>query len=756
MLVDGSISLFDHPKYDFELNIEPKNGIGMQDMIFYSSLFKVFCTIEHPPRINMLDIANGTFVNSFNIESPYQIELANKKTKNQFNADQIGFIRVFKEIYQLRCLMMATSTQRIILFDVESKSTVVDRVLKTKKITDLIYVKKFRIIIVIVYENSIPIFELDIDSYSKELNFIGRLFGHLGFVLSGNMMEDKDVFTSIDDRAVIKFWDLRNFTCIKTVDLHGSKNSIKDIIYIPNRDFITVISKKMTSYKLEHNLSPASDINDNKTIDLYYNDLKNEIYIFKTQSFIILDASTCQTQSIIYYNKRNEAIKKKIVAAVIRVVNDGHHFYLGDTKGQIYFFDMKFNLIYEIKPHSSEIKGVHINNDDNQMLFTISDSAIYTEYVEKDSATPEHKVLRQLTNMFEGEKKLRSWAVDIDMGVGLVSEGDNCIYVIELEFNKVHSKILLPRAENVTGISTISKYGLIIVYLASNSVLTLEFNYADNINQLTFTISIKSITNLSASISKSELTKTLIQAAPSAERDVYNIYYGYSNGEMMVLLLRNLSEIRVKQSYTLKNSYNGKRIFKSDFGDNTKILKTYTLDFSGNDQDMASSIELNRLLITYDAGKVTDFLQIIKTFKAAPSAITNLRAINNGEKLICVIYDSGFNFYDSTMKSIASFNSESFRSGIWQFVPDMMVLRSKEMEEAFEILTDINRKIESKESLFSMPLELGVLYQNKQVFLTQNQTVKTVHDEQDTDNYNLNLNKIDAGAIPNNSELNRD
>lgn len=79
---------------------------------------------------------------------------------------------------------------------------------KIKNFLKIIYSIKYQAFIIITHDNNIPVFKLELHDQFFELNFIGRLIGHLSFVLCGCLIEEIGILVTIDENIVVKFWDI--------------------------------------------------------------------------------------------------------------------------------------------------------------------------------------------------------------------------------------------------------------------------------------------------------------------------------------------------------------------------------------------------------------------------------------------------------------------------------------------------------------------------------------------------------------------
>ncbi len=81
----------------------------------------------------------------------------------------------------------------------------------------MFYSYNYQAIILITYDNNVPVLKLENKKSSLELSFVGKLIGHLSLIVSGCFLEEKGILATIDELNVIKFWNLKKMICLKSV-----------------------------------------------------------------------------------------------------------------------------------------------------------------------------------------------------------------------------------------------------------------------------------------------------------------------------------------------------------------------------------------------------------------------------------------------------------------------------------------------------------------------------------------------------------
>ena len=122
-----------------------------------------------------------------------------------------------------------------------------EKALDLKAISQMLYSYSYKFIILILVGQNVPIFKIEMIDGALEINYIKALVGHLGVVICGDLMQNKDILVTIDDQVVIKFWSLSKLQCINTIDL-DSKKLITHMIYLQKQNKLALVSKKINVY----------------------------------------------------------------------------------------------------------------------------------------------------------------------------------------------------------------------------------------------------------------------------------------------------------------------------------------------------------------------------------------------------------------------------------------------------------------------------------------------------------------------------
>ena len=626
------------------------------------------------------------------------------------------FVMAFLELKELNTIILAISCQRLVFYNTKHDKKVIDKNLNMKQITDLIYVKKFKILITVVYDTCIPVFELELGEGKEEINFVGRLIGHLGFVISTVMIEDKDILVSIDEKSMIKFWNLRYFTCIKTVDLMGTKTIVKQIIYLKKKDLLSVISKKITTYKLEHNLADHDEKERNKVLLVYFNPLTNQFYVFTILSLVIIEGAKPVIKKVIYYNKKNETHRNKIVASFVTVVNDGRQFYLGDTRGNIFCYDIRFTLISKLVKNRNGITDLTIFKGNDNLLFSFSSNDINIHCISDHKNVTKPKLLRRLTELTEKGNKFCNSAISITMGIMLLNSGNNEIYVIDQELHNVHSLLIFPAEERIQSIFCFDQLGLIVVYLSNHRIAIFDYIFNEQFIFLNYNLKIVSLYQIEGKEGKNFVCGNI----NVREKD-FDLLLGYDDGEIIILRFNNENEVfKSKRDYTKKSSYNAQRNSKNRFFDFSTNFKKIFVSFKRNTNFCLRNEFDDIGFVVYKEKDETNCLSYLNSIELGEERFHSISALQSDRNYITVLLGNRFKVFDYTGNCCMDFKIQNLKFNRWKFKYKDSEKREGELKEVVSILKQINKRVEDNKSLLGdfIRIDLGSCYETK-LFLTQ-------------------------------------
>ena len=590
LLNNNTISIWDFPILNYELVIKLPIKF-QQQKLFFSKILNKVCTIEKDFIINTWDIENSKLIDKIEI-----------KKKNNNNFEKIKF---FKEILTLNIFLIATSNKELLVYDIKKKILSMDKKLKLKTINKVIFSLNYRCIILITHSNNIPILKLENKKNFYELNFIGKLIGHLNYVTIGAFIEKKGILITVDENIIIKFWNIKNMCCINTFQING-KSLIKEMVYINEINSLGLITKKINIYKLKNNHFKKEIFKDDEILNVFLDYIDKQLLVFTKKEILKIDVFSGKVKEIRKYD-----IVKKIEANYIKIINKGKNFYLGDKKGNIYLFNLNLDIKKTLKKHSKEIQKIFLINEKN--FLTIGKNDFFVQ-VAIDNFY-EKSILRKMKNIYK-KKNLSIIEFNYKMNLLLLSNKKNKIFIIDFEFGKIYGVIKFEKIIKILDVKLFYDLGLIFIYLDNNCICLVEYVFdffnvglkaefkvldvfeifedcdlnkknenkneeKNNKNEKNIEIiknenekenekNINYEKNIKNENEKNKIINNCViregKFIKNQNHEDFNYIISYKNGEIIICnLTKQILSIKKKEEYQKKNSFNKRRVFNGNF-----------------------------------------------------------------------------------------------------------------------------------------------------------------------------------------------
>ena len=651
LLMDNSVSLWDFPNLDFELNFELPTK-NYQDFIFFSKIYNKFCTLESEFILNIWDLDKVIIVDKIILKK-------SQRKKNKLN--------FFKEIFSLNLFFITTKNKEFFIFDTKKKRILLEKKLIIKNVTNIIFAINFQAIILLSHDINILVLKIVNKNEFFEINFVGNLVGHLSFITSGTFLQEKGVLVTVDENANVKFWDIEKMCCLKNFEIMG-KALIKNIYYIKNSDSLALISRKINIYKIDNNIFKNNEISDNSIIDIYLDKLDNYFIIFRKFDFTVIDSENGRQIIIKKYNIIN-LYKNEIEANFIKVVNKGKNFYIGDSKGNIYYFNLDLKIKYKLKNHNKKIKKIYILKNNNFLTFT--DSEYFIQKQKNEIGCRENIILRKLKNIFQNENPLKIIEFNIDMNLILLSNLNSELFIINFEFGRIHGILQFENC-NILEVKLHSKFGLIFIYLSTNEIILIEYTFDPTFSEFKPKFKVIDFFKNKNLNKKGKIVTSVLRCKKYEKyNDVSQLDFilGFENGDIVIIGFNEMN-LKLKKSYLLKNSFKSARNFNGKFK-RKNITNIYNLD---------KNIE-NKKIIYYK-----------NSFSVFKNSIGKMKIINQTDDFIFIInkkFQYIFKLFDLKGNCIISYNLSFPLPLIWKFKYDYQYFKQKSHFEGLEILKEL-------------------------------------------------------------------
>lgn len=695
MLNNNSISLWDYPELGFELNFELKEVNKPQYRIVFSDIYNKFITLEKPDMIHIWDIDNAKHQEGVRItpEFKYPFKQTNK-TSNPLKTltKHEDSIHIFTEIKKLMYWVIITGRQTLIIYDLVKKSIILEKKIASSVITKLIYIEKHKAIIPISHNNKIPVFLFKNKKENLELTYLNYLIGHLSFIMDADLLKNKSILVSVDEQCVIKFWNLKTMTCVRTVNLEG-KSAIRALFCMEDKNKIAIISRKINIYDTEHNICSLEDSEKDDIIDIFFNQEDNLIYIFKKLELLHINHKKGNIQAIYKYNKRNEFDTDKIIAEKVKTINNGRNVVVSDINGKIYILNMKMEIQYKLESHNTPILVIH-NDLKNQLIITSCGRTIKVHKLVKTKSDRSYKVIRKITNMMKDDYKMRLIAIETDLNLILTSTCDETVYIIDYEFGRLYASIELEAGYKVRDIKMITEKGIVLLITENEWIIILEFNFDIFTSGLKCDFKIIEKIKIKRHKKEGYFVNSMMNQekfTQTGNADDLNLVLSYSNGSIIMYKGNSfLSGISTKAKYHTKNSFNAMRSGHSNFMLDLNNLKSFQLNFKN---EKKQSRKLNNIVMGFENKASGSCFSLINEFYPFDSKFIGFNILSHSELFINCWNGNQFRMIDERGNKLIDYDIHENFPKLWEFNFNTTCKAKDKVYEALQLITYINKKI---------------------------------------------------------------
>ena len=703
LLNNNSVSLWDYPRLDFELNIKLKEVSNHQIELFFSEVKGKFITLERPGVINVWDVENSRLVERISIEPAfkYSSKIFLKSTKLKGKKFSVGVdetIQIFKELPSLKVWAVVTNKQTLLVYDIIRKTVTLEKKIASLAISKILFIEKHKALVLICHNTRIPVFLLKGKGDSLELTYLNYLVGHLGFVVDADLLREKSILVSIDELRVLKFWNLKTMTCVKTVSLAG-KSAVRSFFCLESVNRLAIISRKINIYPFEHNIGESEDLQNDGIVSVFFAVEENLVRVFKKSEMLAVNHKTGKLEAVYKYNKRNAFDGDNIIADKIEVINKGRNILMSDVNGKIYLLNAKFEIRQKLENHNQPLLLIHYDKA-NQLIVTACRRCIKIHKLNqgKNNDKPFYKVIRKISNCIKGKREMKVVKVSTALNLVLMTVGDNYVYVVDYEFGRLHCCLELSEEHRIRDITFITTKGIILITTAIGKLIVIEyefevftpglkceFKYLDEISVKT-----DSIDSTDFECFECVVDETIFNF--SKEPSDILVMCSFKDGSVVLLKAgEGLRKIKEKSKYYNKISFNNKRTnktcFKSDII-NIKTIKLLPYNETSENKLFHLTGITHKNLFSVDH----EFELQLKNFKKTTFFQQNVFYVSSWNKSI-------FKIFNKNGICIVKYHLNKPYKNLWDFSFCSSHKARQKIDNALFLIDQINNRISSKKSI---------------------------------------------------------
>lgn len=467
VISNGTFSLWDaRDNFKYEKNIASKY---FNTWIFY---------IEFQEKWMTCDKQNNLHIWNIHDETPERSYPLHKEVK--------GIIQQAVEIRTLKLIVIGTSDKMISVFDPYKMKLTMSVLMAKGGINDIKYFNTYQSQLISGYDNVVPIFS--ITPGHNDLNFVGKLKGHLSNVVAIEVIEDTPMVITADGTPVVRTWDIRRFQCQQSIPF-PNRMALGKLVTLKSVNKLAIIGTRLTVIDF---CATYDKKNEKKTISfpIFAEIDKNRslIYLATVNEIRTIDMLSGRVQNI-FTNLADSETPDEL--SKFRLIEKGRTFVVSNAYGSILLFRAKTGeQLQKIEPHKSIVTNMKYDSINNLILSSSSDGVIKVQKIsdneDMDVSTDEIQKmdknalsknrLRVMENIFDGNS-VDFIDVSLEMNLIACSSSDETVCFIDYEYFKVICCFVIGKGVECTYQTFLQRYSQILIADNTGDVHLLHIHY---------------------------------------------------------------------------------------------------------------------------------------------------------------------------------------------------------------------------------------------------------------------------------------
>lgn len=541
--------------------------------------------------------------------------LANSIGLNYIRASIVDIIG----IDVLKLVAVSCLDKTVSFWDLLKKEKRVNISLSNAGVHSLQYFDTFQVLVTAGYENSISLWSVNPIhfDYAK----VGRLVGHSAMVTAIEVIEKTPMIISADDIGDIKVWDIRNLTCVQTLET-GSRTSITRLISMYNIAKVCFVGSRVNMLEFEDAYeikSKATRVELQRPVRIEYNSSMNEFVLCTNKEIRFIDITTGCVKKI--YAGLLENNEDDIT--VFRLLQQNQKFILGDQRGNlnIYLYATG-ELFKQINSHTDEVSALKVDYLNRLIISSSWDSSIIIQKEVKDK----FKVLRRVDNCFN-RKEISLMEVSVYHNILITGSSRNStLYIWDYEYMRLIANIDIEDGAEPVGLQIINGFAILIISTSIGTVHFFHFNRKDATHIAMRNIGLLDINKVFTShngfdqsnsndpspedcqVANKMLLDVSYNLEDKTKPDVAYLYLGLSSGTVIKCDLQNLfteQKITLVPHANARSNYNAERITSENFEEVKKNYKIHSFYLRGKADSNFSTFGFAARMVAKDVQQRT-------------------------------------------------------------------------------------------------------------------------------------------------------
>jgi len=490
-------------------------------------------------------------------------------------------------------------------------------------IHSMLWSNNYQVLVTAGYENIVKIWSINITDLEHTL--VGKLAGHPTAVTAVELIEKTPMVITSDDCGRIKVWDIRNLTCLQTLELE-TKATISRLIGIYEYGKLGFVGSRINLLEFEDGFSVLNPQKENE-----------QLWPIKAEYDIVGDQFIICTRRDVRFIDAQVGRVKKVYAGLLpsseddistfKLFQQSKKFVIGDDRGHICLYSADTGqLIKKLTSHTNEVTSLQIDNVNKCIISGGADSKVYIQQENKNG----YEILRSINNV-HFNRGVFLMEVSVHHNLIVTATNNNSFYIWDYEQAKLLAHVKTKEGSEPTCVSFIQGYGVIVIADSYGKIHFVHVIRKGNIN-----IALRKIgeidihqgfdnSNEEAHVFVSKLLIDFHQENEDEEINEVRIYVSTNKGGIKIYDITHIvqqKEIKVVQHANTRPNYNCERKAVEDFLNLIHLHTIYEFDLSNPQLSRESSDTPSHSETPFSHKVITP--TFIKEFKAHNDSLTNL------------------------------------------------------------------------------------------------------------------------------------
>lgn len=298
------------------------------------------------------------------------------------------------------------------------------------------YSNTYQVLLAAGCENHIDVLEIDPEYLDTSLK--GKMIGHESMVVTFVAIERTPMVVSCDDKQRVKIWDIRNFKCIQTMDMHG-KSPITKLVNMIEVGKLGILGARLEVMEFDEVAeNPTLEGHSLHPIKVDFEPMTNELLVFTGQDVRSYDVRSGTAKHVFA-----GLVSPTDEASSFRYIHSRRAFLIGTQNGRLGLFSqVSGHRVSELCGHSADIPEIIFDSVNNMFVSASADSSVI---IQREGKSGLFERIRTLRDNF-GRKEIH--LIELSLYDGILVLGnyrESSLYFWDYVFAKLLGEVKLPQ-----------------------------------------------------------------------------------------------------------------------------------------------------------------------------------------------------------------------------------------------------------------------------------------------------------------------